>query len=248
MGTEHSWQHRERRSDQRLRALFAQLLDEQEHDRQRIATELHGGVGQVMSLVKVTLESAAAQIQNGTTDKAEQSIRWLIPIVVDTLADLRRISADLRPSILDDLGLLATLTWFFRRLEMARPDLRIQRVVRIEETDVPAVLRITLFRILQDAVELLTKDRSATQLRLELYKHAGTLRLEISGSRPGTVTTPESPEELATLPAIQERTLLYGGKFSVTHAGAETRISVSWSAKALARYVASSEAVPEFDN
>ncbi|WP_035382637.1 histidine kinase [Ferriphaselus sp. R-1] len=246
MGTEQSWQHRERRSDQRLRTLFAQLLDEQEHDRQRIATELHGGVGQVMSLVKVTLESAAAQIQNGTTDKAEQSIRWLIPIVVDTLADLRRISAELRPSILDDLGLLATLTWFFRRLEMARPDLRIERVLRIEESDVPAVLRITLFRILQETVELLTKDRPTTQIRLELRKHGGTLWLEISGSQPGAPSAPEHAEEPAALPAIRERALLYGGKFAVTHTGSETRISVSWSAKALARYAASTEAESEF--
>ncbi|BBE52029.1 Signal transduction histidine-protein kinase/phosphatase DegS [Ferriphaselus amnicola] len=237
MATEGHGHHGERRSDQRLRLMFAQLLDEQEHDRQRIATELHGGIGQVMSLVKITLEAAAAQIEGGSADKAEQSIRWLIPIVVDSLSELRRISTDLRPSILDDLGLLATLTWFFRRLEKSRPDLKIERDVHIEEEDVPAVLRITLFRILQEAVALLLKEDSATSITLDVHTVGGMLVLEVSSCVGDAAVVAEQLQESIDLLSIRERAILYGGKCKLSvEEGNEAQIRVSWSAKALATF------------
>lgn len=240
MATEESLHHGERRSDQRLRALFAQLLNEQETDRQRIAAELHGGVGQVMSLIKITLESAAAQIAEDSTDKAEKSIRWLIPIVVDTLAELRRISSDLRPSILDDLGMLATLTWFSRRLEKTRPELKIERNVQVEEHDIPAGLRTPLFRILQESVAELLKDEPIDLIRISLHRKRGSLHLEIASRLRNMALGREKKRKPFELLAIKERALMYGGRCTVC-AFEETGgcVSVSWSAKALAKLSAS---------
>lgn len=239
MATADDEQRGERRSDQRLRLQFAQLLDEQENDRQRIASELHGGVGQVMSLVKITLESAAGQIAEGSVDKAEKSLRWLIPIVVDTLAELRRISADLRPSILDDLGMLATLTWFFRRLENNNPELRIERDVHVEEQDIPPGLRITLFRILQESVAVLLKDEPLALIRFSLYKERGSLHLEVSSRVQNAAELGKKRRESIELLSIKERALMYGGRCKLCMSEeAGGRISVSWSAEALAKFAA----------
>lgn len=240
MATGESLHHGERRSDQRLRALFAQLLNEQESDRQRIAAELHGGVGQVMSLVKITLESAATQIAEGSTDKAEKSIRWLIPIVVDTLAELRRISSDLRPSILDDLGMLATITWFSRRLEKTRPELKIERDIQVEENAIPAGLRTPLFRILQESITELLKDEPVDSIRISLHQKRGSLHLEVASCLRNVVPDRKKKHEFFELLSIKERALMYGGRCKVC-AFEETggSISVSWSAKALAKFSAS---------
>lgn len=246
MAIESNVHHHERRSDQRLRVLFAQLLDEQEHDRQRIASELHGGIGQVMSLVKITLEAAAGQISEGSADKAEKSVRWLIPIVVDTLADLRRISSDLRPSILDDLGMLATLTWFFRRLEKNQPKLKIERYVHVDEGDIPAALRITLFRILQESVTALLKDETVDSIRVYLHKERGALHLEILSCLGEVVELKKKNKESIELLSIKERAMMYGGRCKVcVGEGAGGRVSVSWSAKALAKFAASTTDVFE---
>jgi signal transduction histidine kinase len=231
----------ERRSDDRLRAAFAQLLEMQETDRQRFAVELHSGIGQIMSLVKVTLDAAADQIHSGAADKAEKSIRWLIPIVVDTLADLRRISSELRPSILDDLGLKATLTWFFRRLESSHPEIKLERVVSVDEANVPAALRITLFRILQESITLMLKSEHTKELHIQLDQKHASLHLAVSSCCTGChphVERKRKHESLEML-SIRERALLYGArcKICVCQSGG-MMIEVSWSAQALAKFAA----------
>jgi signal transduction histidine kinase len=71
--------------------------------------------------------------------------------VKSALAELRHIAMNLRPSTLDDLGIVATLAWYFREIEAACPNVNLELDVGVKESEVPEVLKIAIFRIVQEA-------------------------------------------------------------------------------------------------
>ena len=107
-----------------LRRLSAQHLTIQESERRRIAVDLHDGLGQTLSLVKLSVEEAARSARDGVAGKVAATLERLGPTVKSALAELRRMSMNLRPATLDDLGILATLAWYFREFETACPNIR----------------------------------------------------------------------------------------------------------------------------
>src|SRR5512146_1300680 len=174
------------RTEEALRAtqselwrLSAQHLTIQESERRRIAADLHDGLGQTLSLVKLTIEEAARAVSKGGTDKAAATLERLSPTVKSALAELRRISMNLRPSTLDDLGILATLSWYFREFEAACPAIGLEREIQVAETEVPPLLRISIFRIVQEATGNALKHAYADRLAVRLTRDAEALQLTI---------------------------------------------------------------------
>src|SRR5471030_611595 len=150
-----------RASQTELRRLAAQHLTIQEAERRRIAADLHDGLGQSLSLLKLGIQEALRQLGAGVPRKAVESVKQLLPKVAGALDELRRVSMDLRPSSLDDLGLLPTLSWFVREFEMANPNTRIEKHISVIEKDVPEPLKLAIFRILQEAVNNAVKHADA---------------------------------------------------------------------------------------
>ncbi|MBI4289884.1 MAG: PAS domain-containing protein, partial [Betaproteobacteria bacterium] len=101
-----------RATQNQLWRLSAQHLSIQESERRRIAADLHDGLGQTLSLVKLSIEEAARSVSAGTSAMVAATLERLAPTVKSAVAELRRISMNLRPSTLDDLGILATLSWY----------------------------------------------------------------------------------------------------------------------------------------
>ena len=102
-----------RESEQRLRHLSSRLMQAQESERKRISGELHDSIGQSLTSIKMKLEGVMRR-----ADHSEEECLGILGSTVDltaqTIEEVRRIVMDLRPSTLDDLGLIATLTWFIR--------------------------------------------------------------------------------------------------------------------------------------
>ncbi len=213
--------------------LAAQHLTIQENERRRIALDLHDGLGQTLSLVKLSIEEAMRSMKTGSSGQAAQTLAGLGPTVKSALTELRRISMNLRPSTLDDLGILATLSWYFREFESACPELRLQREVSVAEADVPDLLKITIFRIVQEATGNALKHAKAARVRVSLQSQEGALMLRIEDNGQGF--NPEqglSQHEFGSglgLQSMRERAELSGADYALTAApGQGTRIEVLW--------------------
>ena len=112
-----------RDAENEMRCLSAKLLSIQEEERGRIARELHDGTGQILSAIKYKIEEILGQLHKEEAEEAVESCSAAILVIQDAMEEVRRIYMDLRPSLLDDLGILATLGWFCREFKNIYPGL-----------------------------------------------------------------------------------------------------------------------------
>lgn len=220
-------------SHDEMKLLSAQLLTIQESERKRIAADLHDGIGQSLSLIKFSLESAAGLVSAGAVEEAAEVLRLLVPKVKDALGEVRSISMGLRPPMLDDLGIIATLAWFLREFERTCRAIRLEKDFSIREDDVPVQIRVTIFRILQEALSNVVKHADATLVRVSLRKGDDALHLLIEdngqGFDPLDVSIREGSDRGLGLLSMKERASLSGARFILESAvGQGTRIRVSW--------------------
>jgi signal transduction histidine kinase len=166
-------------------------------------------------------------------DEAGKALQQLIPRVKDALSDVRRVSTELRPSILDDLGILPTLSWFFREFETACSDIAVEKVFNVAEHEVPVPLQITLYRILQEATNNIVKHARASRIRVRLERVGEMLNLMIEdngcGFDPDSIHWIEGQCRGLGLLGMRKRASLSGGSYHIESApGQGTRIKVSW--------------------
>ena len=230
------------RTEEALRAtqnelwrLSAQHLTIQESERRRIAVDLHDGLGQTLSLVKLSIEVAARSVSAGGSGKVAATLERLAPTVKSALGELRRISMNLRPSTLDDLGILATLSWYFREFEETCSNIRLEREINAVEADVPQMLKISIFRIVQEATNNALKHAKADRIKVCLRSAGGSLELSIEDNGQGfdprtAASSPDFSHGLG-LQSMKERAELSGGDYELNSApGQGTRIRVRWPA------------------
>jgi signal transduction histidine kinase len=211
----------------------AERLTIQENERRRIAADLHDGLGQSLGLVIVSLENIAILLSQGEPEKAAECLELLNPKVRDTLDELRRIAMNLRPATLDSLGILATLSWHLREIEMACPGIRIERRFSVDETDVPKNLRTPIFRILQEAGSNAITHGEADRLTVCLSKTRGALELSIEdngkGFDPDALSGIKKLNRGLGLQTMRERAELTCGVLEIKSApGKGMQVRVRW--------------------
>lgn len=220
-------------SQEELRRLSGLLVSIQEDVRRRIALDLHDGLGQSLSLIKLSIEKCARLLAAGATKEAGETLRQLVPRVDEALVEVRRVSTELRPLILDDLGILPTLSWFFREFEAVCGGIVVERTFNVAELDVPVQLHITLYRILQEAVHNIVKHAAADRVWVRLDRIDDTLHLRIEDNGRGfdsdRIARPELRARGMGLISMKERASLSGGTYRLHSApGRGTCICVSW--------------------
>lgn len=221
------------RSQEELRLISKQLLTIQENERQRIAADLHDGIGQSLSLIKLSVESVIQQVVSGECREAVESLLQLSHKVKETMAELHRTTMDMRPAMLDDLGIIPTLSWFFREFESVWRDRKVEKDVSIVESDVPVQLKATIFRILQEAMNNIVKHARADYIHVSLKKNGDILQLSIADNGRGFDLPAASVRRVSGqgfgLFTMKERARSSGGAFEM-HSALEsgTRILVSW--------------------
>lgn len=209
------------------------LVTIQENERRRIALDLHDGLGQSLSLIKHAVENASGLVQAGAAQAAVEALNQLVLRVKEALSEVRRVCTDLRPSLLDDLGMLLTLAWFFREFEASCPHISVEKIIGVVECDVPKALHITLYRILQEATHNILKHAHASQIRVSLQRNGESLHLKIEdngdGFAPDQVALADGECHGLGLLSMRERAMLSGGDYRL-HAspGQGTRIEIDW--------------------
>ncbi len=208
-----------RLSEQRLRVLSAKLVDAQEDERKRVAKEIHDGIGSNLVAIKYGLESISARMHENRPFRQGLSIEQVIDYVKETIEEAQRISSNLRPSVLDDMGLSAAVRWLCRRYEGIYPDIGIQRRLEPEEIDVDPSLKVVIFRALQEALNNIAKHSKADTVHLDVKKTSSQLSLTIRDNGQGFVDTGEKTHQGtkggAGLIGMRERIELSGGSLEV---------------------------------
>jgi PAS domain S-box-containing protein len=207
-----------KKSESDLRHLSTELLNAQEKERKMIAGEIHDSIGSSLSAIKFKVENTLTEVADkspGTTT----ALKSVIPIVQGAIEEARRIQMNLRPSMLDDLGILATVKWFCRQFESTYSKIRISQSIEIEEHEVPGSLRTVIFRVLQEGLNNIAKHSMAKMVLLSLRKTDQAIRLVIQDNGQGfdlsKAQFPNGTAQGLGLKNMRERAELSGGSLEI---------------------------------
>jgi len=221
-----------RDSEKQLRVLSCQLIDSQEIERKRIAAELHDGLGQLMGAIKYKVEEIIVATANGSRSLHTDQLEKVVNDISGAMDEVRNIAMDLRPSTLDDLGVLLTLEWFCREFQNTYSGIKIEKRTAIEESSISENRKLVIYRIVQEAMNNVVKYANATVIGLELTERLGGVHLCISDNGQGfdiSLVPRESCAHGFGLRSMRERAEISGGVFSIESAvGEGSSIQVFW--------------------
>jgi signal transduction histidine kinase len=220
-------------SELELRRLSTRLLTIQETEREHLARDLHDSIGQTLAAIKYGVEHTLAEMDDCLKPASRDRLQTVIAMAQQATEEVRRIQTDLRPPMLDDLGILATLSWFAREFEKVYSGIRIQAEFNIRETDLREDLKIVIYRIVQEALHNAAKHSHARVIRISLKKDGKRVELTVSDNGRGmALDDPTAADDVKTglgLASMRERTKLSGGAFSLeSRKGRGTRIRAIW--------------------
>ncbi len=221
-----------KKSEKDLRTLSLRIFYAQEDERRRIGNELHDGIAQTLGAIKIWAETAEHEITINNSIKAKESLNRIIPLTQETIEEVRRISKNLHPPILDKIGILAAIDSLIDEFKHTHEEVKVINELNIDESDVPDSLRIVIYRVLQEALNNVSKHSRASLVRLSLNKSITKLELAIIdnglGFDSGEVSSSQPGRGLG-LTSMKERVILTGGNFVCeSNKGKGTTLKASW--------------------
>jgi signal transduction histidine kinase len=208
-----------RRSEKQLHILSSKLMEAQENERKRLAHELHDSIGSSLTAVKLGLERELnrARAVNGEPDTA--LLEQLTSTVETAIKDVKRIYSNLRPLILDDLGVLPAIRSLIRQFSEVHPQIQFNQTFNVEEAEIAEPLKIVIYRVCQEALNNISKHSDATEVELSLVKNRKTVVLAVRDNGRG-FDLKQLPSEKKSRPSLglesmKERVELSGGSFTI---------------------------------
>jgi signal transduction histidine kinase len=209
--------------------MLGRVVAAQEAERQRIARELHDETGQALTATGLGLRGAAASVHKDP-DRAVANLNQLEKMVSQSLNELQRLIADLRPSHLDDLGLAATLRWWAEEIENRGP-LKVNVQVAGETRELSSPVRLALFRVTQEALTNSIKHSEATQAAVDLTFDEDVVSVVITDNGRGfdiNTVMSDTVHKSWGLLGMQERASLLGGQVRVnSRPGTGTMVTIT---------------------
>jgi len=215
---EERFQHRRaeeqlRQSHEQLRALSVYLQSIREEERTRIARELHDELGQALTGCKLDLSWIASKLPRELKPLIEKA-RALSSHIDSTIQTVRRISAELRPGVLDHLGLVAALEWQANEFQN-RTGIKCDVHANLREALLDQDLSTTLFRIFQETLTNVIRHAGATQVTVDLKQNDSRIVLEVKDNGRGISQNEVSNRKSMGLLGMRERAALLGGIFRI---------------------------------
>lgn len=204
-------------SSERLRILSAYLEKAIEEERQKIARDLHDDVSQVIASINAHLASAINKLPEGSDD-SRNILKKAEGFSVQLLERIHRLIYQLRPSILDDFGLIAAIQWLSQNtLEISGITVDIKS--RNEEPELTSELKTIIFRLFQEVFSNIVKHSKATQVTIRLSFNKNNIRINIKDNGVGfkvneAFNTSDRPRGLG-LVGMEERIDYLGGEFDI---------------------------------
>ena len=194
----------------RTEALSRRLVETQETERRHLARELHDEIGQVLTGLKLVLETAPQK-----AGKGGQPLQEAQSIATDLLERVRQISVNLRPRLLDDLGLIVALKWYFDGYERRSRIMVTFEHRGVEGLELHPNLNITIFRVIQEALTNVARHAGTSAVEVRLYRAGGALKLTITDQGAGFVPEQALANMSSGISGMHERVRLAGGNLTV---------------------------------
>lgn len=214
-----------RLADRQLQHLNQRILSLQEEERCRVSRELHDGISQLLVSIKFQFELACHQFEAGQAQGLD-SLKKAIERLGSAIGEVRQISHDLRPALLDTLGLPAALEQLATEFGQ-RCGLSVHCLYHLHDPHLPAPLSVALFRIVQEALTNIERHAQAQHVQITLECGGHNLHLLVEDD--GIGFDPRRLEELPLgigLRNIRERAEHLGGQLSLSSSMGQTQISV----------------------
>ena len=204
-------------SSRNLAYLSRKIIKIQEDERKRISRELHDEIGQALTAINFQIESLR---NNSVIDskEVEEKLTEIKSIADEASANVHRISYDLRPSMLDELGLIPTLQWYTNNFfKMTNINVNLKTTAAVEKLSDEA--KTLLYRITQEALTNVLKHAEATNVNIKLTRYKNCVKLSIEDNGKGFDAKKEllfrkTKGGLGIL-GMSERVKLAGGNFSI---------------------------------
>jgi signal transduction histidine kinase len=214
-----------RNERERLRALASRLESIREEERSRIAREIHDELGQALTGLKIDLLRLSRKLTKDQEGLINE-IHSMGKLIDDVIHAIRKISVELRPGILDDLGLVSTIEWHLEDFKK-RTEIQVEFISTLEDRNLNWDLSTALFRILQETLTNIIRHAQATYVKVSIKEAAGFIVLTVKDNGKG-ITEREAfaPNSLGLL-GIRERALIYGGETQISGSkGRGTKVAV----------------------
>ena len=208
-------------SEEQLRALSAKAQSAREEEGTRIAREIHDELGGALTGLKWDLEGIDSRLLTGngssTISDVRKQISSMTGLIESTIDTVRRISSELRPGVLDDLGLVAAIEWQTQQFQR-RTGLKVHWESDLEAAEVSHDGATAVFRIFQEVLTNVLRHSRANNIYVKLFQRQRQLELQVVDDGRG-ITDEEQKNTLSLgLLGMKERALLVGGEVSITGA------------------------------
>lgn len=207
------------RAEEALRALSAKLRSAREEEGTRIAREIHDELGGALTGLKWDLERIDTMLTTSAHGSLVTDVRECIgsmtTIIETTIATMRRIASELRPGVLDDLGLVAAIEWQVEQFQ-TRTGLTCHWTNTASEVELDREKSTAVFRILQEILTNVLRHAQATNLYVRLSRSRSYLELEVKDDGCGITKSQRINSRSLGLLGMKERALLVGGEVRIT--------------------------------
>ncbi len=203
-----------KRSHERLRNLSAYLQTAIENERKNIAREVHDDLGQTLTAIKMD----AVWLQNkipADWEMIRKKSNDAILLVDSAIQTVKRISAELRPGLLDDLGLSAAIEWQAGNYQK-RSGINIHVIIEPEEIFLDENLSIAIFRVCQESLTNIIRHSKATDAHVQLIKNSETIALVVEDNGVGINENKITKKDPFGLIGMRERIHAFGGRIKIS--------------------------------
>lgn len=215
-----------RNNAEQLRQLSQHLQDIREEERAAMAREVHDVLGQQLTGFKMDISWLNRKLTNIDKEIRER-IEGTLHLIDDAIRTVRRIATELRPSILDDLGLVAALEWQSEEFEK-RSGVKVYFSGTLQELNLGPAVTIALFRIYQELLTNVARHAQATAVKASLDTGNGQLKMTVTDNGKGFDIENKGNKKTLGLLGIEERTHLMGGRYEIrSKPGEGTEVIVS---------------------
>ena len=201
-----------RRSLEQLRALTNYLQYVREEERTRIAREVHDELGQALTGLKLDLSLLATRVKNNPP--LHEKTKTMITHIDETIQTVRRIATELRPGILDSLGLVAAIEWQANEFQ-TRSGIPCSVAPEVDDSRFAHDFTTVFFRIFQETLTNIIRHAQATRVDVQLREEAGQLVLTVQDNGRGISEEEQASTRSLGLVGMRERAMLIGGEVTL---------------------------------
>jgi signal transduction histidine kinase len=198
--------------NEELKLLSGKVIEIQETERRRLAMELHDEIGQQLTGLNIILKDTASDHEEGLRAKCQLALA----VANQLLSQVRELSLDLRPAMLDDLGLVAALDWLFKRFTRQTKITVLHNLNPVDERRFPHLIETAAFRLVQEALTNVARHAEVNEVTVTLDFEPDLVKVTVLDSGKGFDMASLSPGTSTGISAMGERVSWAKGKFQIS--------------------------------